>query len=60
MVVRTTLLGDDEQVGARIRAYRDAGITTLRLQPEGATASERLDTLARVLDLVRQVDGQPA
>jgi F420-dependent oxidoreductase-like protein len=56
MVIRTTLLGDDKQVSDRIRAYRDSGITTLRLQPEGATPSERLDTLGRVVDLVRAVE----
>jgi F420-dependent oxidoreductase-like protein len=60
MVIRTTLLGDDQQVSARIRAYRDVGITTLRLQPDGATASERLDTLGRVIDLVRAVERAPA
>jgi F420-dependent oxidoreductase-like protein len=59
MVVRTTLLGDDEQVAERIRAYRRAGVTTLRLQPEGASVTERLDTLARALDLVRSVAAEP-
>jgi F420-dependent oxidoreductase-like protein len=56
LVVQTTLLGDDEQVRARIRAYRDAGITTLRLQPEGRSVDERLSTLAHGLELVREVD----
>jgi F420-dependent oxidoreductase-like protein len=60
MVVRTTLLGDDEQVKARIRAYRDAGTTTLRLQPDGAGPTQRLDTLARALDLVRDVEREAA
>ncbi|MFM7534931.1 MAG: LLM class flavin-dependent oxidoreductase [Acidimicrobiales bacterium] len=55
MVVRTTFLGDDAHVSERIRAYKRAGVTTLRLQPEGATVSERLDTLARAIDLVRAV-----
>lgn len=59
MVVRTTLMGDDTQVAERIRAYRNAGVTTLRLQPEGATVTERLDTLARALDLVRAMDAEP-
>ena len=56
MVIRTTLLGDDDQVKARIRAYRDAEVTTLRLQPEGKTVNDRIDTLARVLDLVAAVE----
>ncbi len=59
MVVRTTLVGSDDDVRARIRAYRDAGITTLRLQPEGATVTDRIDTLARAVDLVREVEREP-
>ena len=58
MVVRTTLMGDDAQVSERIRAYRRAGVTTLRLQPEGKSVTERLDTLARALDLVRAADAE--
>lgn len=60
LVIGTTLLGDDAEVAARIQAYRDAGITTLRLQPEGATVTERLDTLARAVDLVRANTATPA
>ncbi|MPY95415.1 MAG: LLM class flavin-dependent oxidoreductase [Acidimicrobiia bacterium] len=61
LVTTTTLLGDDDQVRARIRAYRDAGITTLRLQPEGRSLDERLATLAHGLELVREVEaGQRA
>jgi F420-dependent oxidoreductase-like protein len=56
MVIRTTLLGDDAQVKARIRAYARAGITTLRLQPDGASVTQRVDTLARAVDLVRDID----
>jgi len=40
----------------RIRAYRAAGVTALRLQPMGRTPTEKLDTLAHMLDLVREVD----
>jgi F420-dependent oxidoreductase-like protein len=54
MVLRTSLLGTDDMIAARIRAYRDAGITTLRVEPDGATLDARLATLARVLDLVRR------
>jgi F420-dependent oxidoreductase-like protein len=53
MVIGTTLIGDDAEVAERIAAFRKAGITTLRVQPEGRTPTERLDTLARVIDLVR-------
>jgi hypothetical protein len=43
-------------VRARIRAYRDAGVTDLRLEPMGRTPTERLDTLARTIDLVREIN----
>jgi len=58
LVLQTNLLGDDEAVRARIRAYRDAGVDTLRLAPSGRTLDERLTTLGRALDLVAQVEGE--
>ncbi len=54
MVRGNHLIGDEGRVRERIRAYRDAGATTLRLSPAGSTVAERLDTLGRVLELIRQ------
>jgi hypothetical protein len=42
-------------VRARLLAYRDAGITTLRVEPAGEGLAARLATLGRLLDLVRAV-----
>ena len=56
MVLQTNFLGDDNAVRNRIRAYQQAGVTTLRLAPEGDTLDERLATLGRAMELVRQVD----
>ena len=53
MVLQTALLGPEKNVRERIRKYRDAGVDMLRLDPLGATASERLDTLGRAVELVR-------
>jgi F420-dependent oxidoreductase-like protein len=58
MVLGVNLLGTEDMVRERIRAYRDAGVTTLRLAPEGATMQERLDTLGRAVDLVKSVDNR--
>ena len=55
MVIQTSLLGTDDMVRERIRAYRDAGVTTLRLDPAGSDIAARLDVLGRAIDLVRQV-----
>ena len=58
MVAGVNLLGTEQMVRDRIRAYRDAGVTTLRLAPEGASMRDRLDTLGRAVDLVKSVDNQ--
>jgi F420-dependent oxidoreductase-like protein len=54
MIRQSSLLGDEARIRERIRAYRDAGVNMLRLDPVGSNASERLDTLGRALELVRE------
>ena len=53
LALKVNLLGTDAMIRNRLDVYRTAGITTLRVDPAGATVRERLDTLARLLDLVR-------
>jgi F420-dependent oxidoreductase-like protein len=60
LALRTSFVGTDEMVLGRLRAYRDAGVTTVRLDPEGDTVTARLDTLGRGLDLVRRLDEEAA
>jgi F420-dependent oxidoreductase-like protein len=54
MVMQAALLGPEKTVRERIRKYRDAGVDMLRLDPLGATPAERLDTLGRAVELVRE------
>ena len=56
MVLKTTMIGTETMVRERMRAWRDAGITTLRLYPAGDTLDERLVTLARALALVEDLN----
>ena len=56
MIVQANLLGDEEAVKARMQAYRDAGVTTLRVQPLGSGMAERLTVLGRVLDLANALN----
>ena len=42
----------------RLRAYRDAGVTALRVQPEGPDAQTRVDNLGQVIDLVREISNE--
>ncbi|MEP7024955.1 MAG: LLM class flavin-dependent oxidoreductase [Actinomycetota bacterium] len=55
----TNLLGTPDTVRSRLRLYRDAGITTLQAKLDGDYAA-RLDTLAQLVDLVREVTAEPA
>jgi F420-dependent oxidoreductase-like protein len=55
LVLKTNLLGTEAMVRRRLEAYRQAGITTLRVEPAGDTLDARLATLARLLDLVRSL-----
>ena len=40
----------------RIRAYRDAGITSISVSPAGETLGERIETLGRFMKLVEEVN----
>jgi F420-dependent oxidoreductase-like protein len=53
LVLKTNLLGTEAMVRKRLEAYREAGITTLRVEPAGETLDARLATLGRLLELVR-------
>jgi F420-dependent oxidoreductase-like protein len=55
LVVKTNLLGTETMVRDRVRAYRDAGVTTLRVEPDGATLDARLATLGRLVEIVRSL-----
>lgn len=59
MVLGTTLIGTEPMVRERLRVWRDAGVDTVRLYPAGETLDTRLATLARAIDLVREIDAGP-
>ncbi|MFD9330348.1 LLM class F420-dependent oxidoreductase [Streptomyces sp. NPDC060065] len=54
LIDSTTLLGSVERIADRMRAYADAGVTTLSLTPAGLTLDERVAALragTQALDL---------
>ena len=55
MVLATALIGTEDMVRARLRAWRAAGVDTVRLYPAGDTLTARLDTLARGIEMIRDV-----
>ena len=55
---RTNLIGDDTAVSDRLRAYRDCGVTLLRVSPSRERPDLQVDDLARLLDLVGRVNNE--
>jgi F420-dependent oxidoreductase-like protein len=54
----TNLIGTDPMIIGRLRQYRDAGVTSLRVGTGGRDPHRRLDDLAHLLDLVGEVEAE--
>lgn len=54
MVLQTNLIGTEAMVRQRVRVHRDAGVDTLRVQPEGKTVDAKLENLARIVQIVKE------
>ncbi|MCZ6710751.1 MAG: LLM class F420-dependent oxidoreductase [Gammaproteobacteria bacterium] len=54
MVLMGNFIGTEEMVRERLRAYRDAGVTTIGLGTSGSTWKERTASLEEAVDLVRR------
>ena len=54
LVLKTNLIGTEDMVRERIRIHRNAGVNTLRVEPDGETLDERLATLARFMEMVKE------
>src|SRR6266566_2569762 len=59
LVLKTNLIGTQEMVRERLRIFRYAGVNTLQVNPDGQSLDERLATLARLVELVQEIDAEP-
>ena len=55
LVLQTNLLGTEAMIRERLATYRDAGVTTLRVEPAAEDLETRVATLGRLMDLLRDV-----
>ena len=55
-MLKTNLIGTKEMVRERLLAHQRAGVTTLRVSPDGQTLNQRLTILGQLIDLVKEVD----
>ena len=58
IALKTNLIGTPEMIKDRLRAYRDAGVTTIRPAYRAETSATRLEALGRLIDVVANVDRQ--
>ncbi len=58
LVLKTNLIGTEDMVRERLRAHRHAGVNTLQVNPDGETLDERLATLARLIELVKEINAE--
>jgi hypothetical protein len=56
LVLKTNLIGTDEMVRERLCVHQRAGVNTLQVNPDGQTLDERLATLARLVELLEEVN----
>jgi F420-dependent oxidoreductase-like protein len=56
MVLSTTLIGTEQRVRERLRTWRAAGVDIVRLYPAGATPGEKVSTLARAIEIAREIE----
>jgi hypothetical protein len=59
LVLKTNLIGTEEIVRERLRVHKRAGVNTLQVNPDGQTLDERLANLARLVELVKEIDAEP-
>jgi alkanesulfonate monooxygenase SsuD/methylene tetrahydromethanopterin reductase-like flavin-dependent oxidoreductase (luciferase family) len=55
MVLATTLIGTESMVRQRLSVWQDAGVNIVRLYPAGKTLDDRLATLGRAIEIVREI-----
>lgn len=54
MVLKANLIGTEDMVRERLKAYRDVGVNTLRLATGGTTWPERTAALEEAMDLIQR------
>jgi len=55
MVLKTNLIGTEDMIRDRMKIYKDAGVTTMRLSTGGSNWKERTASLEEAVDVVKRV-----
>src|SRR5437660_5904366 len=59
LVLKTNLIGTEDMVLKRLRTHQHARVNTFLSNPDGQSLDERLATLARLVELVQEIDAEP-
>ncbi len=57
MILKTSLIGTEEMIREKLRAFRDIGVNALRLSTGGNDWRERTDKLAEAVELIKRETG---
>lgn len=60
MILKTNFIGTEDMIRERLGAFRNAGVTTLRVSTGGSNWRERTDTLSEAIDLIAREEGDQA
>ena len=58
MILKTNLIGTEAMIKERLKAYRDSGVSTLRVSTGGKNWRERTESLAEAIDLIQREASQ--
>ena len=58
LVLKTNLIGTVAMVRERLRMYKQAGVNSLQVNPDGQTLDERVANLARLVELVKEINAE--
>ena len=58
LVLKTNLIGTVAMVRERLRLYKQAGVNSLQVNPDGETLNERVDNLAQLVELVKEISAE--
>ena len=56
LALKSNLIGTKDMILDRLKLYEAAGVTTLKVEPQGSTLSNKIESLALLMELVASLD----
>ena len=56
LALKSNLIGTKDMILDRLKLYEAAGVTTLKVEPQGSTLSNKIESLELLMELVASLD----